>query len=57
MIKLLLLMTAILGSILGYYVINLFITPVNVYQYLGIEAVVTAFHLIYNKVKARVDIA
>jgi len=57
MIKLLLVMTAILGSILGYYIINLFITPVDVYQYIGIEAVVTVFHMVYNKVKARVDIA
>lgn len=57
MIKFKLLIAAVLGSILGYFLINLFIVTVNIPQYIGIEAVVTIFHMIYNKLKASVVIA
>lgn len=56
MIKYKLLLAAILGSVLGYYIINLFIVPVSVFEYLGIEGVVTIFHSIYNKLKNNVEI-
>lgn len=57
MIKFKLLIAAVLGSILGYFLINLFIVTVNIPQYIGIETVVTIFHMIYNKLKASVVIA
>jgi len=56
MIKYKLLLAAILGSVLGYYIINLFIVPISVFEYLGIEGVVTIFHSIYNKLKNNIEI-
>jgi hypothetical protein len=56
MIKYILLLTALLGSVLGYYIINLMIVPVSVFEYLGIEGVITIFHSIYNKLKNNIEV-
>jgi hypothetical protein len=51
MIRMKLMIAAIMGSVLGYFAIKLFIVNVNVLQYLCIEGIVTVFHLIYNKLR------
>jgi hypothetical protein len=51
MIRFKLLSAAILGSILGYIIINSYITSMSVIQYLGIELIVTFFHGLYNYIK------
>jgi len=38
----------IIGFFAGYYIINNFIVSINYTQYLFIELVITAFHLLYN---------
>jgi len=56
MIKYKLLLTAILGSILGYYIINLTIVSVSVLEYIAIEVVITIFHSLYNKLKSNIEL-
>ena len=51
MIKLKLLLAASLGSILAYYIINVFLIPVTVFQYIIIETIITFFHSLYNVLK------
>jgi hypothetical protein len=51
MIKYKLLIIALVGSVLSYYIINLFISPITILQYLGIEIIITIFHTLYNKAK------
>jgi len=51
MIKYKLLIIALAGSVLSYYIINLFINPITILQYLGIETIITIFHTLYNKAK------
>jgi|APGre2960657373_1045057.scaffolds.fasta_scaffold371176_1 uncharacterized membrane protein len=46
-----LLSIAVIGTIIGYTVINLVIVPLSIWQYLGIELVITVLHLLYNYAK------
>jgi|APFre7841882793_1041355.scaffolds.fasta_scaffold26254_1 hypothetical protein len=50
--KLKLLGVAILGSVIGYTVISLFILPVTILQYIAIEAIISILHLMYNTAKS-----
>jgi len=49
-----LLFTAILGSVLGYLIIKTFIISINLTEYLAIEFIITVFHWLYNYSKKRV---
>jgi hypothetical protein len=49
--KLKLLTISIIGSIIGYYVIDLFILDLSIIQYLLIEVVVSVIHYMYQKAK------
>jgi uncharacterized protein (DUF983 family) len=51
-----LLLIAVIGSILGFYLINAFVTPVNVWQYISIELIVTLLHALYNLAKRQEQI-
>ena len=50
--KLKLLGVAILGSVIGYTVISLFILPITILQYIAIEAIISILHLMYNTAKS-----
>ena len=50
--KLKLIGIAILGSVIGYSVITLFIIPLTVLQYIAIEAIISILHLMYNTAKS-----
>jgi hypothetical protein len=50
--KLKLLGVAILGSVIGYTVISLFVLPVTILQYIAIEAIISILHLMYNTAKS-----
>jgi hypothetical protein len=56
MIKFKLLLAAILGSVLAYYIINVFIMPVTIFQYLIIETIITFVHSLYNVLKNNIEI-
>jgi len=49
--KLMLLMIAIVGSIISYYTVNLFIVSLSFLQYFIIEIIITMMHELYNQVK------
>ena len=49
--KLKLIFALVIGSILGYNIINMFIIPLTFGKYMGIEFIITALHLIYQKSK------
>lgn len=49
--RLKLLLVAILGTLIGYWVINTFIQSMSFWQYLAIEFVITIFHELYNFAK------
>jgi hypothetical protein len=46
-----LLLLAILGTVLGYMSLNLFIVTVSFMQYIGIEIVLSLLHWMYNRAK------
>ena len=46
----------ILGSIIGYIIINLLIIDLSIFQYLGIELVITLAHYVYNRIKASLEL-
>lgn len=50
--KIILWIAAILGSIIGYFTISLFIIDVTILQYIAIEAIISILHLMYNTVKS-----
>ena len=50
--KLKLLGIAILGSVIGYLVITLFVIPLSILQYIAIEAIISILHLMYNTAKS-----
>ena len=50
--KLKLLGIAILGSVIGYLVITLFVIPLTILQYIAIEAIISILHLMYNTAKS-----
>jgi hypothetical protein len=50
--KLKLLGVAILGSVIGYLVITMFVIPLTILQYIAIEAIISILHLMYNTAKS-----
>lgn len=50
--KLKLLGVAILGSVIGYLVITMFVITLTVLQYIAIEAIISILHLMYNTAKS-----
>ena len=44
-------MIAVLGSIISYYTVNLFIVSISFMQYFAIEIIITAMHQLYNQAK------
>ena len=44
-------MIAIVGSIISYYAVNLFIVSLSFLQYFIIEIIITIMHELYNQVK------
>lgn len=56
MIKLKLFMIAVIGWVLVYASINLFVINLTILQFVGIEAVITVSHMLYNKAKQEVII-
>ena len=54
--KLKLLLAVILGSILAYYIIDIFLMPITIFQYVIIETIITLFHSLYNKLKNNIEI-
>lgn len=49
--RLKLLSIAIAGTLIGYTIVNSFIIPVSIWQYLGIELTITLLHILYNRAK------
>lgn len=49
--KFMLFMMAIVGSVIGFAIISIFILDMSVGQYILIELVITALHWLYNKAK------
>jgi hypothetical protein len=54
MIKLRLLFLAIIDTLLGYYITDLFIVNIALWQFIIIELVISIFHEIYNVGKGRI---
>lgn len=48
-----LLLVAILGTLIGYYVTNTFIQSMSFLQFIAIEFVVSILHLLYNIAKSQ----
>ena len=46
-----LLLVAIFGTLVGYWVINTFIQSMSFWQYIAIEFVITILHMLYNSAK------
>jgi hypothetical protein len=46
-----LMLASIIGSILGYIIINKFIINISIGQYMLIELLITFMHFIYQKTK------
>ncbi len=49
--KLLLGLMALVGSLVGWSLINLAVVKINLFEYIIIELVITILHLMYNKAK------
>lgn len=56
MIKGILIVVAILGSIIGYCIVDLFIISMPFWKYFLIEFVITLLHEAYNQTKIRLTI-
>jgi len=50
-----LLFLAIIGTLLGYYITDLFIVNMALWQFIVIELVISIFHEIYNIGKERIN--
>ena len=46
-----LIIIAILGSLCGFAIVDLFILKITIIQYLFIEGIISGFHWLYNKAK------
>jgi hypothetical protein len=53
MIKGILIVVAILGSIIGYCIVDLFIVAIPFWKYFLIEFVITLLHEVYNQTKIK----
>lgn len=42
---------AIIGSVISFYIVDLFIVPVTIGKYIAIEFVITMLHFMYNRAK------
>jgi hypothetical protein len=42
---------AMLGTVLSFFIVDMFIVPVTIGRYLAIEIVISTLHYMYNKVK------
>lgn len=42
---------AIIGTIFSFYIVDMFIIPVTIGEYIAIEIVISTMHAMYNKVK------
>ena len=51
MTKGILIITAILGTAIGYGIVDLFIVPMPFWKYFLIELLITLLHEVYNQVK------
>jgi hypothetical protein len=51
--RLKLMFASIIGSILGYIIINMFIIPLTFGKYFLIELLITTMHFIYQKAKVQ----
>ncbi len=51
--KLKILVIALMGTLIGYKVVDLFIISVTFWQYFSIEVVVTLLHMLYEHVKQK----
>jgi hypothetical protein len=50
--KLFLVVLAVLGTTLGYFITDLLIINITILQFIGIEIVITVFHELYNLAKS-----
>jgi hypothetical protein len=50
-----LLPAAILGTVVSYFIISTFIVQLTFLKYLGIEAIVSVFHALYNSLKKQLS--
>jgi Flp pilus assembly protein TadB len=51
--KLKILIIAMMGTLIGYTVVNLLIIPMTFWQYFGIEVIITVLHMLYETAKQR----
>jgi Flp pilus assembly protein TadB len=51
--KLKILIIALMGTLIGYTVVNLLILPMTFWQYFSIEVVITVLHMLYETAKQR----
>jgi hypothetical protein len=49
--KFMLIIIAIVGSLCGFALVDLFILKITIVQYLFIEVIISGFHWLYNKAK------
>jgi hypothetical protein len=42
---------AILGTVLSFFIVDMFIIPITIGKYIAIEVVITTLHYMYNKAK------
>lgn len=42
---------AILGSVISFFIVDMFIVPVTIGKYIAIEFVITMLHYMYNRAK------
>jgi hypothetical protein len=50
-----LLPAAILGTVVSYFIISTYIVQLTFLKYLGIEAIVSVFHALYNSLKKQLS--
>lgn len=46
-----LLPAAIIGTVISYFIVSTYIVQITFLKYLGIEAIVSVFHALYNSLK------
>lgn len=46
-----LLLAAVVGTVLSYYIVNTFIIEISFLRYIVIELVIALFHNLYNRLK------
>jgi hypothetical protein len=51
--KLKILIIAMMGTLIGFKVVDLLIIPVTFWQYFSIEVVITVLHMLYETAKQR----